>query len=70
MGIEHYMGMDGATIQIDDLKDIYEALDWLHTKAMDIHSATGCNDSRLAMELLETIQQSWDELDLPYPTNM
>lgn len=35
MGIHYYVGTDGVTINVEHPRDLYEALDILHTQVID-----------------------------------
>jgi len=55
MSINYYVGDEGPTIFIEDLEELYEAVDTLHTQVLD-----NLGGDR---ELLAILEEALDKLD-------
>lgn len=60
MGIIYYFGADGPTINVESRKDVYEALDAMHTQVMDNLP----DDLQLLNWLEATMHNLIDDLDV------
>jgi hypothetical protein len=66
MSIESYIGVEGVTINIETLEDVYEALDWLHSESIHLEEQEiASRPETLGREIIESALQAWDEHDLP-----
>ena len=59
MSVEHYVGTEGVTVNVESADDVYEALDEMHTQVMD---NLGENHplTNTIVEFMETIESEYE----------
>lgn len=63
MAIETYLGVPGFAVDIEEVKDVYNALDSMHSQVMDAFP----DESSEQMDLLNILEESMQKVDAAFP---
>lgn len=60
--IEYYIGTEGPTVLVEDVKEVYEALDIIHTQVLD--------NFQNSKQILKILERAMDELASSFPNEV